>query len=271
MSYDVIEKSSYEAQPVELYVFIRGTEIFRYTTAQDDQLITGQIYEDYNIKRAKIEQNQDIGKNPVQFDSEISLPFVQQYIGTPPTDVIDINILRYHETDDIKETIIFWIGRVINVKFTGDNVEIQCEPIFTSLKRPTLRRLYQVACPHLLYGPLCTVDETSFKVTANLSSVNGTTIKSATFATQPNNYFTGGYVTWEINNVKNKRFILTHTGDTLVLNLPFPGITALNNIDVYPGCDHSLTTCASKFSNNINYGGFPSLPEKNPFSGSPVF
>ena len=32
------------------------------------------------------------------------------------------------------------------------------------------------------------------------------------------------------------------------------------------GCDHSTQTCASRFGNLDNYGGFPAIPSKNPFS-----
>jgi len=32
------------------------------------------------------------------------------------------------------------------------------------------------------------------------------------------------------------------------------------------GCDHSVSTCAARFDNLANYGGFPFIPTKNPFS-----
>jgi hypothetical protein len=32
------------------------------------------------------------------------------------------------------------------------------------------------------------------------------------------------------------------------------------------GCDHSVSTCAARFGNLANYGGFPFIPTKNPFS-----
>jgi uncharacterized phage protein (TIGR02218 family) len=271
MSYDIIERSAYKAQPIELYVFTRDSEIYRYTSGQGEVIISGQLYENFNIKRAKIEQNQDIGRNPVSFDADHSLPFVQQYLGSPPTDIINVKILRYHASDNTKETIIFWLGRVVNVKFNGDKVSLRCEPIFTSLKRPTLRRLYQRTCPHLLYGPICTINKDSFKTVSIVSAVSGTTIKSNSFTAKPNGYFSGGLLLWKVNNVTNKRFILTHNGDTLVINLPFPGITPSNSVDAFPGCDHTLNTCSSKFFNHLNYGGFPYIPQKNPFSGSPIF
>jgi hypothetical protein len=63
-----------------------------------------------------------------------------------------------------------------------------------------------------------------------------------------------------------KRLVTGHTGNVLTLQIPFPtdvtGATAV----VQPGCDHKITTCTSKFSNDINYGGFPLVPEKNPFN-----
>jgi hypothetical protein len=37
------------------------------------------------------------------------------------------------------------------------------------------------------------------------------------------------------------------------------------------GCDHSTATCASRFGNLDNFGGFPFIPTKNPFSGTPIF
>ena len=45
-----------------------------------------------------------------------------------------------------------------------------------------------------------------------------------------------------------------------------------STVVVLAGCDHSVTTCDTKFntpedtqSNVINYGGFPFVPGKNPF------
>ena len=42
-------------------------------------------------------------------------------------------------------------------------------------------------------------------------------------------------------------------------------------VTLYPGCDHTLTTCDTAFSNSLNYGGFPAIPQKNPWAGDPVF
>jgi hypothetical protein len=39
---------------------------------------------------------------------------------------------------------------------------------------------------------------------------------------------------------------------------------------MYAGCDHLLATCRDRFSNVANFGGFPWIPQKNPFSGDAI-
>jgi uncharacterized phage protein (TIGR02218 family) len=42
-------------------------------------------------------------------------------------------------------------------------------------------------------------------------------------------------------------------------------------LSLYPGCDHSMATCISKFNNLVNYGGFPYMTQKNPWSNVSIF
>lgn len=39
-----------------------------------------------------------------------------------------------------------------------------------------------------------------------------------------------------------------------------------SGVQLTAGCDHSTSTCQSRFDNLDNYGGFPFIPTKNPFS-----
>ena len=48
------------------------------------------------------------------------------------------------------------------------------------------------------------------------------------------------------------------------------GLKAGDAFEAYPGCDHTLATCAAKFGNQLNYGGFPYIPVKNPFTGDAI-
>ena len=41
-------------------------------------------------------------------------------------------------------------------------------------------------------------------------------------------------------------------------------------IDMAPGCDLRRDTCAAKFGNLLNFGGFPDIPGRNPFGGTSI-
>ena len=270
MTYDARERSEYEGSPIELYQFDReGLQIWRYTSADTDQTYQGQQYEAVPIKRGDIDQSQDIRKNSLRITISSSADFVQQYISSPPTDRIGFILRRFHHEDT--EVASIWIGRVLNVEFKEETVEIICEPIIGSLKRPTLRRLYQVTCPHLLYGPVCKANRDNFRLTTNITAIDGLVLTSPDIGSQPNGYYAGGYVELLVSGVFNKRFILSHTGNDITINLQLSAAAESSEIRVYPGCGHTVSICRDKFNNLANYGGQPWIPTKNPMGGTPIF
>lgn len=269
MSYDLIETSEYDSFPIELYTFNRNTIGWRYTSADEDKVVNLVPYTAIPIKRSGLEQNQDTSRSPITITMDKNTPFLMQFRGSPPTDIVMLTIQRYHEGDG--ELTTPWVGRVVNVKFLEREAEIRCEPVYTSIKRPVLRRRYQTTCPHVLYGQQCRLLSSGFVVQTNLSAVSGVLITASAFGTKPDGYFAGGYMDWETGGVLERRFILSHTGATLTLNLPYKGIPSNATVRAYPGCDHALSTCHNKFNNVDNYGGQPFYPSKNPFTGSPIF
>lgn len=269
MTYTAQETSTYSGHPIELYQFSRGGQSWRYTSSDEDKIISGITYSAVSMRRGKLEQNQEMSRNPITIEIDKDATFVQQYRGTPPTDVIQLTVYRYHDGD--AEVTTIWMGRVNNVKFQERTAQIRCEPVFTSMKRPVLRRRYQTTCPHVLYGAQCSVLASTLAVTTGLISVNGTTLTASAFSTKPDGYFSGGYVDWEVNGNQERRFILNHVGQNITINLPFGGIPSNATVRAFPGCDHLLATCASKFNNVDNYGGQPFYPSKNPMNGTPIF
>jgi hypothetical protein len=71
--------------------------------------------------------------------------------------------------------------------------------------------------------------------------------------------------------VPERRFILEHSGAAITLSSGASDIPVGAAVSLFPGCDHSAATCAAKFSNAANYGGFPYMPTKNPFGGDPIY
>jgi uncharacterized phage protein (TIGR02218 family) len=271
MTYSEKELSVFDSEPIELYTFQFSGGTWRYNNSDSDVISGGQNFTSLNIKRLAIEENQDRSRAPQTIVMPGDTAFVVPYRASPPNGVVQLILQRYHRDDS--EVRIIWQGRVVNVKFMNDGVEaeVRCEPVFTSLVRPALRRLYQRACSHVLYGTECKVVRTIFETNATLQSVSGNIISSGTFALQVDGFYNGGYVEWSQSGITQRRFIISHTSDAITVSLPFDGIPGNATVKLYPGCDHTLNHCINKFNNVDNYGGQPFFPNKNPMGGSPVF
>lgn len=269
MTFSDRESSEYDGRPIEIYTLYRGGNVWRYTSADEDQLVGGQVFTALPIQRSNIEQTQEMARNNITISMVKDCPFLLQFRGSPPTSVINVTVQRFHE--GLQEFITMWLGRVVNVKFAERQAEVRCEPIYTSLRRPVLRMRYQTTCPHVLYGNGCKVIRADYAVNGTLLSDGGTLINIGAVSTYADGFFAGGYVDWENNGDTQRRFILSHTGQQLQINLPFAGILGGASMVIYPGCDHLLTTCHTKFANEDNYGGQPFYAGKNPMNGSNVF
>ena len=190
MTYDARERSLFEAYPVELYLFARGTQYWRYTSADEDKVVDGLTYNSVQIKRGAFEQNQEMSRSNLTLTMDKGIRFLDQFRGSPPTDIVQLTIHRYHEGDG--QIAVPWVGRVVNVKFLEREAEVRLEPVFTSLRRPTLRRMYQTTCPHVLYGAACGKSYTDFRVDATLTGVSGRDLLSPAFSSFADGYFAGG-------------------------------------------------------------------------------
>ncbi len=273
MTFAEKEISTFGGEPIDLYTFNRAGMYWRYTSADENKTIGGFIYESIPISVGNYERSQDSAKNPISIKISKESDFVQQFIVAPPSDLIPVTITKYHETDPDLEVIVVWTGRVINVRFLEKEVTVSCEPIFTSIRRPLLRRVYQVACPYILYGISCKLTNTDFSVDGTITTISGLTITASEWGAYDDDYFTGGYIerTGTLGGAIDKRPILTQTGTAITINLQIVGLSVGETITAYPGCNHNLTTCINKFANNLNFGGFPYMPNKNPMDGTPVF
>jgi uncharacterized phage protein (TIGR02218 family) len=273
MAYATYEDSTYDGNPIELFEFARGaSEYWRYTSADTDQSYLGETYRAIAIQRNGLEVSQNVETVSLVVTMPVTADLPQLYIASPPSSPIAFTLRRYHGGDT--EVVSIWPGRVVNVEFKEEIAEVTCESVYTSLKRPTLRRLYQRSCPHVLYNEVvgsCNLNKDAFKVTATLSAVSGVTLTSPTFGGYLAGYFTGGFVEVTSGGHINRRFVVDHSGSDITLNLQLTGAAVGFDIDAYPGCAHNLSDCQYKFNNILNYGGTPWIPDKNPLGGTKVF
>lgn len=274
MSFEDFEESTELGQPIELYRFSFQGGTYRYTSSADDVVYDSQTWlQAPGLSRSKVEDTGDISKSSLVLTAPEDFAVAKLFEVFPPSDVVQLEVLRVHRPD-LTDGVTLWLGRVLGVTWGVGYSQLDCESLFTRLKQPGLRRIYLRNCPHVLYGNECGLSETTFAddVVLNGLSSDGFELSSPQFTAQPDGYYSGGKLRFEVSpGVFERRGIRTHSGSTVRMTHPIAGLLATSTVTVYPGCDRTRDTCVAKFNNLPNYGGFPYIPEKNPFGSSSVY
>jgi uncharacterized phage protein (TIGR02218 family) len=166
--------------------------------------------------------------------------------------------------------VTYWKGYVRGVKFQRDSAIIISGLKNISLKRFGLMRKYQRNCGLSLYSNRCGISKTdsNYYVDGIINSVNGTTIDATIFSSKIDGWFLGGIFKTDTGNCLQK--IVYHSDTVIRISRAISSLVAGQTFRAWAGCDHLMDTCKTKFNNKLNYGGFPYLPDKNPFSGDAV-
>lgn len=267
MTYNLLENSVQDGNPVELYEFRQGSIFWRYTSAAHPITMVGQVFEPEYIKRSAINQTDEISKNGLKLTFHLSNSFAHSFLGFAPEQITTVIIYRGHYDDSASEFVAYWKGRILSAKVDEQEITLDCESVFSSLKRPGLRARFERACRHTLYSTQCGLSMSSYAVEGIIQGVSTVNLTIGAAASYPDSYFTGGVVQSATGDL---RFIVYHIGDHIKVSRVFN--TAIGNtlVLLYPGCDKSKNTCINKFNNVLNFGGFPYIPSKNPFVGSVV-
>lgn len=266
MSYLASENSTAEGRPVELYRFALGAQRWTFTSGQSPVVYQSETYQPASIRRAGIEQGNEIHRAGLEITLPRDNPLAGLFVASPPEGVVSVTLYRYHAGDAARETVVLWKGRVGGARLSGAELTVKCEPVATSLKRTGLRARYQLICRHPLYSAGCGALKESFRVDGAVSSVNGTQLTVAAAASRPDGHFVAGMLATN----DGQRMIVGHAGIELTLVAPLPPLAAGMPVRLYAGCDHAAATCQGRFGNLANYGGFPFIPIKNPFSGDAI-
>lgn len=275
MSYDLIAKSVDDARPVELFHISYSGSNWYYTSADRPLVLNGVTYAPVVVQRDATQEVSDVFKNGLGVRFARGTPFLEIFRVAPPSEIVTLTCYGSNYLVD-NEFIVFWKGRIINVDWneTTGMAELTTESVYSSLQQAGLRRRFSRNCVHALYGPGCYVSRENYREDTQLTGVTGLIITAAAAIGKEPNYYAGGLVTWENavrGNVEKRMIRQSFSDGRLVLsNLPLSlGGDAM--VSIYPGCDHRIATCATKFNNEENYGGQPYIPGNNPFSGSSLY
>lgn len=267
MSYASADTSVQSGRPIELYRFAHGGNVYLYNSGSVPISYLGDVYAPAAIERGKIEASQEFGKSYLDVRMPYDNAVAQLFAGGYPDGHVTLAVYRSHIGET--EWITHWRGRVASVGFVGHECELRAEPVFTTLQRAGLRAVYQLQCRHVLYsggGVRCQAAKATHSVAGTVSTFVANQIFVTAASAWPDDWFTGG----ALETPHGSRMIIAHAGSSLTLAAAIPDLAAGEAVTLVAGCDHTGATCTAKFANDINYGGFRWLPQKNPFTGGPV-
>jgi uncharacterized phage protein (TIGR02218 family) len=275
MTYDAYAISRESSRPIELFRFVQGGLTFEYTSAEDSLTVASITYDPEVIKRGRIAQSPRDRNSTLEIRVPITNSFAKRYRASVPGSRASITIQRVQRPDfPTPGVITIFTGFVGSVAYENEMKEavIACKPIESASSRPVPRFSYQSLCNHILFDNGCKVDDTDsrFRLTDIVSAQSGATITVPGAGAFGADWWVGGFV--EIDGGDDARLIVGQSGNDLQLLLPFPQSAVGRSVTVFAGCDHTITTCDTKFdtpedtlSNVINYGGFAFVPTRNPY------
>lgn len=268
------QETSIEAgRPVELYTFSSPLETLRYTSADDDQVVSGNTYAAIAISRGSIAQGRETRSGVLEITMPADETLPRRYVASAPSARVTVTIQRFHRGDG--ELATFFSGRLKSVSFGEDGrvAKLAIDPPVTATARQIPRFKFSGLCNNVLGdgagggSGLCTVDleDPAYKLTAAVSAASGMTITVPGAAAFGDGWFAGGTVRTSAGT--DARLVIDHTGDVLTLHIPFTVPVVGETVTVRAGCDRSPQTCSGKFDHFDEFQGQPWVPRRNPFEG----
>lgn len=250
-----------QRKPIEIYHIWRdGGEHWRYNNG--DKLVTydGDDYPPGLIERGSVTYDNKLDVTSMTIKADYVNEEVFDYIASNPVEILWVSVLKLH-SDDLTEGDVVFIGQIKNVSFQGQMASVTCVGFEHFLKKtiPTWR--YQLTCNHKVFDGNCQLTAASYLTTTTIVlDSSGINLVSADFGAESDGYFIGGEVLFG----DESRTVVGHEGNTITLMYKMKELVTASSVDVYPGCDGRVETCRDKYSNVINFLGFPFIPVENP-------
>ena len=277
MTYTSQEQSIESGRPVDLYEFEIGTQVYLYTSAEDDQTVLGQDYVALPMKRTRIVHSQESRQTVLEVEMPATAAFARRFVTSVPSQKATLTIRQYHRGDG--GVAVLFIGSVKSVAFTerGTKASVAVDPPIQVSSTQIPRFTFRSQCNNVLGdgangGPgLCTVDleNAAFKFTGTVSGQAGLQITIPGATAFDDGWFEAG--TMSTTDGQDARQIIRHVGDVITLHAPFPFPMVGMEVVLRAGCHHDLVDCGTaKFdiggSHDIGeFQGFAFVPTINPF------
>lgn len=262
MSFNTAETSDYNGQPVELFRFAHGVEVWRYTSGDSPVTTTDGTYTPEAIVADSVARGREFDSGSTKVTVDYLNPVAQLWQGNRPREPVLVTVYGMHRGE--ADLPVKFNGEVQGARSVGRSVVLSCVPSTYREKRriPMLRMSTRCVLP--LYGERCSVVRESFRLRVTIGGVSGRVLDAASFASQVDGWWVNGYVQTLQGETRD---VAAHAGTAITLSYPLevdPG----DVVDIFAGCDRSKATCTDKFSNLVNFLGFHLIPSRNLFGPS---
>jgi uncharacterized phage protein (TIGR02218 family) len=273
------------SEPREFFDITMGATVYRLTSGTRDISIDGVLYKAEAMTRRSlgVPQLSRAGDQSLSVILRVNHPIVRRWYqqGVPPK-TATVTAWRKQMRSQVVEQI--WAGSIASIDCAGHVATITV----ASLLGPAFRRRLPTLtvgrqCGHVLYGAGCRLvkteanqDDIPYKCQSTVIYVNGREVRFD-LSTVPADYAFRSIWTqfgYLVHTSTGESMTIAQQDDLnpgvstvtkVTLQAQIIGIKVGDSIDVFAGCAHDVITCLTKFANQVNFGGFPALPTRNPF------
>jgi uncharacterized phage protein (TIGR02218 family) len=171
---------------------------------------------------------------------------------------------------DVIGLVIAYSGFIGECKIYRTKITIEGHSLlqFANIRVP--KNMYQPACSHALYDAGCGVNPNLHYGGYLISAIDPNYPLQQLHVNNPYypaGTFTQGFVRFQNGlNYGIQRTVKFDAGNAWFLIDPLPNVPAIGDlVYIYRGCDKSLSTCETVFSNSNHYRGFPYIPTETLF------
>lgn len=264
-SYTALDTTRFSGTPVECFSFVVDGSEYNYCSGNIPVTVDGKVFNPLEIERTRIRATDDItDQTTVDISMPVDCALIQAVaFGTDARDV-DVTVYRTHYAVNDGTFQVLWRGTALGFPVEGRRATVKTGNLFQVKFLGNFNAVYyQLRCDHVLYGSRCQVDETAHDYSVTISSIDTdtNTINFTGDTVAADALENGEMVTSEGVRVG----IVENTAGSFKLSYIPSGLAVSDVVTLYDGCNHYIDDCDTKFSNTVNYGGFPNIPDTNPY------
>lgn len=187
--------------------------------------------------------------------------------------LVSIRLINYEDADlddyfaRSMPSLLIARGTIGSVSIVDSHYTATMQTLMRRMQQ-IIGRIYSPSCDVLQFGDArCGLDRTTFQFSATCVSITDrkTMEFTVTNATTADYYTEGRLIVSSGDNSGLAREVKTHTVDgsnaLIVLKRAFPfALTTGDTFTLEAGCDRTVANCSAKFSNIVNFRGFPTIP-----------